>query len=67
MTRLNEERKQALEEAKCRLVAVEQLQADQLTVQEVPATDAAWYSIRLIERAEMFLRLASELDEKKCA
>ena len=66
---LSDEKKQAMEEARCRLLAIERIQADRLTTQVIPEADAAWGSMKLAQRAERFLRLASELEamERKCA
>ena len=51
---------QALEEVRCRLVAVERLQADQLTSQVVAPADAAWASVVLLGRARLWLDVATE-------
>lgn len=54
------DQRQALEEVRCRLVAVERLQTDQLTSQVVSPADAAWASFVLLHRARQWLAVATE-------
>ena len=57
-----EERRMFLEEARCRLAAIEQLQAGRLTTGDVPEPDATWATAALARKVSMFVQAADDLE-----